>query len=450
MLQRNATQRNATQRNNTLKDFLETNWKIILSSIIFIQVILLITTYFNSESYIVPQDTESYIAPAVSFLKTGSMLDETGMPIWIRTPGYPLILSFIYALTNYSNECVLIIQMIMCVMISLMIFYIVNKITSKNYLGVLACLFYVCDFTTYSHAAFIMTEIPFSFMITLTLFLLVKYKIYRKNIYAVLAALTVNYALLIRPVLLYFNFILAIALLILILMRKIKNRKLPVIYIMLYLAMFGGWCVRNAYYHDVNSQTVYTPLRARDSYIFYAPLVYHLVNDINSIKDIPSVIKITPSEKVKKIFEQKLYDKYPDFDNLNFARQLDAQADIGQGYIKQHIFAYIMRNLFGLFRELTEQYVHGISILPVHAVIKYILFALSSAMLIILYLLYAFGFIKNIKKLNLLDWALLMTNLYLMAATAVLGYCRFRVAFYSLCAAGAFLCRRKFNNAASN
>ena len=177
-------------------------------------------------------------------------------------------------------------------------------------------------------------------------------------------------------------------------MRKI-NYKLPVLYIMVYLAMFGGWCARNAYYHDVNAQTIYTTIRAKDSYLFYAPLTYHLVNNVKSIQDLPSALKITPTEEAEKYFAECLSSsyiaketaKYPDFDNLNFARQVNAWSDIGQGYIKQHVPAYIIRNILGLFRELTEQYVYGIELLHVNNLIKYILFAASSLMLIILYLI---------------------------------------------------------------
>ena len=444
--QRNATQRNATQRNNALKEIFNSNFncKIILSLIIFIQVILLVTTYFNSERYIIAPDSQSYMEPAVNFLKTGSLVDDSGAYIWNRTPGYPLMLALVYSITNYSDQCVLILQMIMCVMISLMIFYIVKQVTAKNYLAVFAVLFYVCDLSTYSHTVVIMTEIPFAFFMTLALFLIIKYKFSHKNFYAVLSILAVNYALLIRPVLLYFNLIIALILLILIFMRKI-NYKLPVLYIMVYLAMFGGWCARNAYYHDVNAQTIYTTIRSKDSFLFYAPLLYHLDNNVKSIKDLPSALKITPTEEAEKYFAEILYAKYPDFDNLNFAGQVNAWSDIGQGYIKQHVPAYIIRNILGLFRELTEQYIYGIELLHVNKFIKYILFAASSLMLVILYLIYAFGFIKNFKKLNILDWVILFTALYLMAATAVIGYCRYRVAFYYLCVIGAFLSLR-FNN----
>lgn len=64
------------------------------------------------------------------------------------------------------------------------------------------------------------------------------------------------------------------------------------------------------------------------------------------------------------------------------------------------------------------------------------------------YGVYAVGFLKNLPALSGLDWLIFLSNVYLMASTAVVGYSRFRMAFYAPCLIGAFLCWRKFEKKA--
>ncbi|MBQ4418491.1 MAG: phospholipid carrier-dependent glycosyltransferase, partial [Synergistaceae bacterium] len=156
-----------------------------------------------SSSYIEP-DTMSYIVPAENFLKFKIFLDASGTPIWIRTPGYPLFLALIYWLADLfkinfdKNFIVLSLQALMCILNSCMIFYCVNKIINNNknkIYGLLAVLFYILDLVFYEKAAKILTDVPFSFLITLSAFLFIKYYYSRGKLYAALSILAINYAL---------------------------------------------------------------------------------------------------------------------------------------------------------------------------------------------------------------------------------------------------------------
>ena len=134
--------------------------------------------------------------------------------------------------------------------------------------------------------------------------------------------------------------------------------------------------------------------------------------------------------------------KYPNFDQLSRLEQVRAERDIGGNYIRQHIGAYIRLNIYGLFNELLGPNLTTIRRLGVPIVIQYFIAAFVMTMLATSYFLYAVGFIRHIRSLNWLDWVIFLTVVYLMASTAVLGYSRYRLAFYTICLVGTFSCWR--------
>ena len=379
----------------------------------------------------------SYIVPAENFLKFKIFLGNSSTPIWFRTPGYPLFLALIYWLADLfkinfdKNFIVLSLQALMCILNSCMIFYCVNKIINNNknkIYGLLAVLFYILDLASYDKAVRILTDVPFSFLITLSAFLFIKYYYSRVKLYAALSILAINYALWVRPVLLYFNMLLAVIIIFAIIFKKI-NFKLGVLYLCVYLAMFGGWCIRNAHYHHVTFETMYTPLRVKDSFDYYAPLTYQIVNRMphNDENDL----------KVNKIFNKMLYDKYKNFDELAIHEQYAAKGGIGRDYIKQHIAAYILLNFKGLFVEMIAPGMTFINEFKINDLFKRAAALFAAGMLALLNLIYAMSFIFNIKKLKFINIAIFLLTAYLMASTAVLGYSRFRIAFYALETVGA-------------
>lgn len=350
-----------------------------------------------------------------------------------KDAGLSAFLAIIYKLSNNSNACVLFIQALMLILNSLMIFYTVKSLTKNNALGIFAALFYALDLAIYSHSLKILTDVPFSFLITLSIFLFTKYFISNKKLYAVLSIFTINYALLVRPAVMYLNIIIAAVLLIMIIFRKI-DWKLPCLYLIVFTALFGGWLARNNYYHHVPfGEELYTPLRSNDFYVLYAPLTYEMAGGTQY-----------NGEETKEYFKNLLYAKYPAFDNLSKVEQVLARKDIGQSYIMQNKIAFIKLYFWGLTKELIAPDFDTIYILPVPFIFQKILLFFSAGGLLLCYLIYAFGFLSSVKKLNYLDWIIFLSTCYLMASTAVIGYSRFRIAFYPLCVIGAFSCWKKF------
>lgn len=411
---------------NKINVFFDRYWKISLSILIIIQItinIWLLCRYGIDMG----GDTGSYINPAKSFLNQGIMLNGNGngIPILFRTPGYPLIISIFYKLFGENNLPIIILQIIMSVMIIIMIYYMVSIYINRA-TGILACVLYLSDFPEHVYTVRILTDLPFSFFVTLALFLLVKYVNKKKMYNYILACIVINYAMLVRPNIMYFNMILAIVLAALAIIRKI-NWKKAVIYIVLFVMSYGGWSARNMYYYGA---PMFTSIRDESTYAFYAPLMYQKEYKCSE-------------EEALKYFESLLDDKYPDYNGMSRIQQVKAANDVGTTYIREHFKYYLYINIIGLFKEMFGPNGENIDLLPVSSIVKLLIKLCVSGTLILTYLIYGLGFFVNVKRWQWIDWLILILTVYFMASTAVLGYNRFRMAFYPICVVGAFISWRK-------
>lgn len=414
---------NGIKRLQNVGKYVERHWKVFLAAVFAVQVLIIIIN-FSLYGILIDPDTISYVAPALNFLRSGRMLDEGGYPILSRTPGYPLLLALVYGCFGQNNLAVVILQKIMILANTWMIFSGVRRFTNRA-VGVLASWFYVMDFVIYSSSSSIMTDTSFSFFMTLSIYALLRYLKSQKTAWLILCYAAVNFALLVRPNIMYLSMILFFVLLFLSLFKKIPWKKtLP--YLLLFLAAYGGWSLRNAACYG---KPVYTPIRDDSTFLHYAPLLY--VQENGGTKD-----------AAIEIFTKELVQKYPDFDSLDRLSQTAARKDIGTSYIKAHVPGYIKKNLIGLFKEMFGPNAYYIEHLPIPGILRVVLLVVVSGMLAFCYLLYTVGFLTNLRKQTWLDWLLLFSTLYFMASTAVLGFSRFRVAFYPVCVVGALLCWR--------
>ncbi len=369
-------------------------------------------------------DSPSYIAPAESFLQSGVMRDTHGAPILQRTPGYPFLLAMIYAVTGGSNLAVVFVQMGMALAVTFLLFRVVGSLT-RPCLGLAAALFYIADFAVYSAAVSILTDLPFAFLLTLALFLLTKRLQTGESRYLVGCFALLQVAMLFRPTILYFNLLLAAVLLVFSLLRRL-SWKTTGVYLLLLLVVLGGWTARNAVRFG---RPVFTTIREESTYLYYAPELYAQENDISF-------------DEAMAHFEAQLEEQYPDFDRLPRMEQVDAYRQIGSTYLRAHPLGYLRMNVLGLFKEMVGPDSDTIDALPLPAALRTLCKLGVAGMLLLSYLLYAVGFFANLRRLRWLDWLLLLTTMYLMASTAVLGYSRFRLAFYPTSLTGTFLCLR--------
>ncbi len=409
--------------------WLERNRKMVLLALLVLHGAGLAAAFWGFGVLLYP-DSPSYIEPAQSFLSYGVMADGDGLPTLFRTPGYILFLAAVYG-AGGSDTVVVLLQMAMCLGIGCMIYSIVESISGRAALGLLGLLLWVLHLENYDYTLSILTELPFAFSCVLSLFFFSRY--WRRKRYRDIMAcfLALNYALLIRPQLMYYSIIVAIGLLGAWLAKKISWR-VTVLYVCLFLVCFGGWCMRN-YHHFGDPQ--YTFIRHKDYLEYYAPYVHGVVEKV-------------PLEESKEYFHNQVRGEVPDYDQMPVVEKLYVGADVGKAYVKEHIGAFIVVNLKGLVMEM---FAPGAGFIDSFGLPKWLTlccYGFSALLLAVVYGVYAVGFLKNLPALSGLDWLIFLSNVYLMASTAVVGYSRFRMAFYAPCLIGAFLCWRKFEKKA--
>lgn len=405
-----------------INSFFDKYWKISLSVVVLFQLLILVCLFYNfGIQYAF--DTSSYVYPAKTLLDKGIMLDENNNPILFRTPGYPLIISLFYLIFGENFVPLIILQILMSVLITMMIFYIVSTYINKA-AGIVACILYLSDSAEYNYVTCILTDLPFSFLVTLSLFLLIRYIKNKRKYNYILACVVINFAMLVRPNIMYFNMLLAVVLVVFAILKKVNWKKV-VIYVSMFVVVYGGWSTRNMYYYG---EMMFTSIRDESTFQFYAPLMYQKEHNCSS-------------KEAYDYMNNMLYSKYPDVDSMSEIERVKAYNDIGTTYIKGHFKYYIYMNVEGLIKEMFSPGVN--ESLQLSGIVRYIIKLFVGGTLVITYLIYATGFFVNIKKWKWLDWLILILTMYFMASTAVLGYSRFRLAFYPICIVGAFLSWRQ-------
>ena len=385
----------------------------------------LLLTYLIYGALVCP-DSEGYIRPAREFLETGRFTYH-GMPILFRTPGYSLFLAIVFKLTNYSYDAVAFLQMGMTLASMYMLYDLVKKISGSGVLGCLSSLFFLCNIPIYDSAVSIMSDCMFPFLLVWAVHCFYRYLKSGKLRHFFFSSLILNYAMLVRPQIMYFNMILAVVFLVLAILKKV-GLKACGIYVSLFVLLYGGWTLRNYLIFD---EVTFTPLRSESYYEWYAPAVYEYLED-------------TDRSVSKPYFEAQMQEMHPDYENYSRIQQVHAEKEVGGSYIAEHPAAYIAINFKGLFIEMLYPgvYVGYPDVMPNNLGLK-LLKCFASGMLLLSYLIYAVSFLRTLRRQKWFDWAILLLVMYLMASTAVIGRPRFRMAFYPLCLLGTFTCWKK-------
>lgn len=404
--------------------WLERHQRAALCVLLAVQILGLAAAFFCFGVTIFP-DSPSYMEPAQSFLENGVMADADGLPTLFRTPGYLLLLAAVYWIGG-GNTMMVLLQMVMCVLIGLMIYSIIRDIGGSAAAGLGGLLFWVLHLENYNYTMSILTEIPFAFFCAAALFFLCRFRKKARYRDILLCIVALNYALLVRPQLMYYSILAAVALVLASLLKKV-SWKITVPYVCLFLTCFGGWCARNYHYFD---DPQYTFIRHKDYFEYYAPSVYREVEKVSL-------------EESKEYFYNLRDETVPDYDRMVPVAQLYAVSEIGKTYVKQHAGAFIIVNLKGLLQEMFAPGLSYINTLRLPHVLTLFFCGFFAFVPALVYAIYAVGFLKNLTVLTWLDWLIFLTNVYFMASTAVVGYSRFRMAFYAPCVIGAFLCWRK-------
>ncbi|MDR2152824.1 MAG: hypothetical protein LBO72_08385 [Helicobacteraceae bacterium] len=278
----------------------------------------------------------------------------------------------------------------------------------------------VASLTSFELQFAILTETFFGFLIVLSFYFLLRFIKLGGHFYdfAIYAALF-NYALFVRPILVYFAAFLCVAFLVAALLKKIKFSAFFTFFIMFALC-YGGWITRNYIQTDVAK---YSTNAAGDQYFAW-------------ILEYDSLADKDPRAAVRDIFNEK----YPSetIAHLNPSQKAALLGEVAKDYIKQRPIDYIGQCFMGLFRELFG---------PTEVAGRQIGFSLTRSIGVFgfiyifylcgIYALYLAGIAAQKFKLDIAQVYIFILSAYLLVASAPPGHSRYRDPWWQLIVIGA-------------
>jgi 4-amino-4-deoxy-L-arabinose transferase-like glycosyltransferase len=378
-------------------------------------------------------DSSGYIMPAKHIIENAFFSNDGVNPAYLRTPGYPLFLAAVYFLGG--NDTAVVIAQILLLTLKLYLFYrILIMLDVPQNLSVLGTTLLLFDVQSYGYSFAIMTEPLFGFFLILSLYFLVKY-IYRgrklRMFFAFAAAF--NYALLIRPILVYFCMLVCAVLFLAFLARKI-NRSCFALFALCFVLVFGGWSLRNYVHSGV---FIFSTIQKSNMKNCYAPIV-SAGSEYVKTHDVQGFI-----EGASDYHEQRFLREYPEIEsgNLNEARISILQGEYGMRFIKANFAEYIKVNIIGLLKMMLTSFQTALLYESTSMSTKRIVVGIIQWLYLIyicaIYALYVAGLPGIFKKRDALQISIFLLCGYLAAAGAIFGSVRFRYPFFPLLVLGA-------------
>jgi 4-amino-4-deoxy-L-arabinose transferase-like glycosyltransferase len=214
--------------------------------ILFISILSLINSFFFIFffQYRQPLDADSleYDSIAWSFSQGYGLMYE-GRPYISKPPSYIIFVGIIYSLFGHIPDAVLFIQSIIYVFTCIIFYFISNNILNERISAVSSVLL-----STYFPLAYytsgILTEIFVTFILVISIFLLVQYRKNFKNSALFMCSIFLGIAILCKPILIFFPLVIIGYMVI----QKIGYRRILVSSAVLFLStgsVLSFWTLRN-------------------------------------------------------------------------------------------------------------------------------------------------------------------------------------------------------------
>jgi 4-amino-4-deoxy-L-arabinose transferase-like glycosyltransferase len=395
---------------------------IFLICMVYLVVSLAFFVFVFHGEPIFESDTPSYVDTAKHMIKDGFFSLDGIVPEYSRTPGYPLFLASIYALGG--NDSAAVIVQIFLSSLGLYVFYrILLMVGTPKHIALLASVFLLFNTTQYEYTFRILTEFLFGFFLLLAVYFLVKYLQSKKAVFFFLFSFAMNYALLIRPILIYFNMLTLAVILICLILKKIRL-KCFCFFLAFFVIFFCGWSYRN-YIHS--------------SVFIYSTIQNHNVKDYYCRMITADIDGITESEAL--VYHNEIFRReYPEAvdGSLNVAQVSVLEGKYGTTYLMAHFPQYVKLNVTGFFKMMLRPGIRTYLENVFHnGGIAWLLSALIVLYLVTVYILYILGLLVSRKKMDVPQLYIFLLCGYLAAASAVLGISRLRAPFFPLLMLGA-------------
>lgn len=385
--------------------------------------LLAVFTVVNYDRLIVAFDTESYVVVAKNLLAGNGFADADGLPDGFRTPGYPLFLAAVF-LCGGNILAAVIVQLFLAVFSLYLVYRICILMRVKEKYAIACTALFLVDLSLYIYSATAISDAYFYFMLVISTYFLAKYLSAKKFVYFVLFEVMLNYALAVRPILMYYNGLVCLFILALCIFKKAGFKHLAVS-VLLFALVFCGWSYRN---YCANGVFEMSSVRNHNLTHFDGAV---LRSEIEGI---------TISE-AREEFDEEFASLYSEkeLEGLSQPQVRKLRAEVGNRYIKEHFADYLMQNVKGLFNEMfgtNREFLEGALKIP--ALVRAVE-VLYLCYLCLIYGAYVLSWLFNFKKAGCADLFILTVSGYCAAASASLGYARFRVAFFGLILLGIFV-----------
>ncbi len=369
-------------------------------------------------------DSYSYLNTAQHLKKDHFFTEDGTKPETFRTPGYPLMI-WAVSLVSESMLAISILQILLVTLALLLMYLVILRATRSRAAGCVACGAMLFDFLIYWHSQTILSEVPFMCFLVFALYFLSKY-IYDGNrfIWLLLFALALNFALLIRPILSYFNLLFCLLLLGLAVLKKVSWRH-ALCFALVFGLVYFGWSYRN--YLRTNA-FIYSSVRD------FNLLHWDAAHLLERVERIPKDQLYYGTDRMGQLFAEKMQGA--DLSALSEPQLHKLFAKVGSAYIRAHFGEYIMQNIEGALQLLFYPAKELIGMV-VKAPWLYKLLCLAYAGFLLLvhgaYVLgYAVKFLWRRQRPSALDVYIFLLIAYQVAASASLGFSRFRIPFFPL------------------
>jgi len=404
------------------------NKEILVLCILYGVVLLVVFNVFMGGNVYSSADGYYEIA---KYLVSDAFFSRDGVNVnYDRTPGYPFFLAAIYFLGG-SDITVIIIQILLTV-ISVYLFYRIlvmwNTPKRLSLFGTILFLFY---FQMLQSTFSIMSESLFSFFLMLSLYLLVVYfKNGKKPLIFLAFSMSLNYALLVRPILMYFNMLVCIALLAAFIVKKM-HFKCFALFGLCFTVVFGGWSCRNYLHSGVFT---FSTIQKINMQVYYPTIVTARINKISDAEFWDYV-----GGAALDYHNEMFFQEYPEAKdgNLNAAQIAILQGKYGSRFIRNNFPEFMKANIVGFMKMmLPPGFVpFDVSLVTRKPMLQHflrVIFFMGLAYIIIIYFLYLLGLGVIFKKRDAVQICIFLLCGYLAIPGAILCTPRFRVPFFPL------------------
>lgn len=200
---------------------------------------------FNDIILVKGNDPLTYHQLAINLINYHSFVYQPGLPpVTLRTPGYPLFISFIYFLLGSEPLLVILFQIIFDSLTCLLIFKLTKIITNYR-IAIIAAILYAFEPHASIFSLSMYSDTIFVFFITLFGYLFVKYLKDNKIHFLISSAIVLGITILIKPSSIY----LPIIIIVFVILRRGKEFKVIIrdtlYFLFILLLVISPWLIRN-------------------------------------------------------------------------------------------------------------------------------------------------------------------------------------------------------------